>query len=241
MTQPTTLALVPARGGSKGLPGKNIRTLCGKPLIAWTIDAARNAGALADAVIACSTDDPRIASVAAQHGAETPFRRPDALASDDATSVDVAIHALDWYRENRGLVFDRLLLLQPTSPLRTPDDVDRAVNAFDRGDCDSLVGVCEATESPYRMYVRTMQGCIEPLLGDRDQFQRRQDLPEVLVENGAMYIVRVESLVRHRSFVAGRCVPYVMPRQRSVDIDTEEDLRDAARLLDPRPDPCPSA
>lgn len=215
----TVLALIPARAGSKGLPGKNVRPFLGRPLIAWSIEAVRDSG-LATAVWV-STDGEEIASVARGAGAEVPWLRPAELATDTASSLDVALHALDAF----GPV-DWLLLLQPTSPLRTAEDIRAAARLVD-DETDAVVSVCPSHPLTY-FRRETYEGYLAPLTADTAA--RRQDTQTPWLLNGAMYLVRTEVLRATRQFLPPRTRPYVMPTLRSVDIDTEEDWEMATLL-----------
>jgi N-acylneuraminate cytidylyltransferase len=217
------LALVPARGGSKGLPRKNLLQAGGRPLIAWTINAARGASAIERTIV--SSDDDEIMAVARQHGGEVPFRRPAVLATDTATSVDVALHALDSLPG-----YEYLVLLQPTSPLRTALDIDAAFHQMIAQGAPSCVSVCPAEESPYWMYSCGADGCLTRLLAVPEGVSRRQDLPEVWVLNGALYIARCDWFRSQRGFVGPGTVAYKMTRERSLDIDTPKDF-DAFKQL----------
>ena len=219
------LALIPARGGSKGLPGKNIRPAGGKPLIAWTVEAAR-ASRFIDRIV-LSTDDDAIMNVARDWGCDVPFRRPAELATDTATSLDVALHALDALPG-----FDVLVLLQPTSPLRTSDDIDAVCRALSNADVDSCVSVCAVEYSPYWMYRLDDAHTLRPLLDDASA-SRRQDLPDVYRLNGAVYATRVGWLRSQRRFVGPGTVGHVMPDERSIDIDTIADFESFVRAVEP--------
>jgi CMP-N,N'-diacetyllegionaminic acid synthase len=220
----SVLAIITARGGSKGLPRKNVRPLCGKPLIAWTIDAARQAG-LVDRTI-LSTDDEEIAAVAREFSCEVPFMRSKQLAADDTPSLDVVLDALD-----RAPGFELIVLLQPTSPLRTAEDIDAAIRLCVESNAPGCVSVCEADKSPYWMYTLDQAARMHPLMQERPVATRRQDLPTVHVLNGAVYVSRVDMLRAHRAFVVAGTVAYRMPKNRSVDIDTELDLMRTEWLL----------
>lgn len=226
-----TLALITARGGSKGLPHKNIRTLAGRPLIAWTVDAALRARRISVGDVVCTTDSRLIANAAAEAGARVPFLRPAALATDGASSLDVALHALDWLETHEGSVFDTLLLLQPTSPLRTSAHIDEALALLQDSDADAVIGVYRAHASPFRMFVPDAGGLLQPLLPVEQRPHQRQLFPDVLTENGAIYVTLVPALRETRSFHGTRCLPYVMSARESIDIDTEADLQDAAALI----------
>lgn len=211
------VALITARGGSKGLPRKNVLPAGGKPLIAWTVSAAQEAQCVGRVVL--SSDDDEIMAVAAAWGCDVPFRRPGELASDTASSMDVVLHALD---QLPG--FDYVALLQPTSPLRTAADIDAAFALLQASGAPSCVSVCEAEQSPYWMYRLAENGKLHALLPEHSTASRRQDLPPVYVLNGAIYIARVDWLRATGSFLAEECIAYVMPRERSIDIDNVEDF-----------------
>ena len=222
--QRSVLALVPARGGSKGLPRKNVLPLCGKPLIAWSIEAARRSRYV-DRIIV-SSDDQEILDAARGAGAEVPFVRPPALATDEASSMDVALHALDAV----GQSYDYLVLLQPTSPLRRAEDIDGCLEACLKYDAPSCVSVTEPDKSPFWMYTEDARGRLVPLFPGRDT-DRRQELPVVQALNGAVYVSRTSSLRAHRKFLSAETVAWHMPRARAVDIDSDLDFRIAALLL----------
>ena len=211
------LGVIPARGGSKGLVGKNIRLAHGRPLLAWTIDAARASKSVDRVVI--STDDDGIMAVALSLGCDVPFRRPDHLATDTATSIDVVLHALDALPG-----FDTVVLLQPTSPLRTGDDIDNACALYARTGGGPCVSVSVVDHSPYLMYQLAEDLSIRPLLPMPDGATRRQDLPVAFALNGAIYISSVGDLRTTRTFITSHTVAYVMPQARSLDIDTISDF-----------------
>lgn len=217
------LALITARGGSKGLPGKNVRPVRGRPLIDFTIAAAREATCV-DLVV-LSTDDDEIARVALACGCEVPFRRPAALASDEAKSMDVVMHALDQLPPH-----DVVVLLQPTSPAREAADIDACVQRLVDAQAPACVSVCPAQESPYWMFRLGEHARLTPLF-DTPAATRRQDLPPVFVLNGAVYAARTDALRRMGSFLGPETVAHVMPRERSIDIDTLEDFETFARQL----------
>ena len=219
----SVLALITARGGSKGLPGKNVRPVQGRPLIDFTIAAAR-AAALVDRVV-LSTDDDEIARLAEASGCDVPFRRPAELASDEARSMDVVMHALDQLPR-----YDIVVLLQPTSPAREAGDIDATVQRLMDTDAPACVSVCAVEESPYWMFSLGECARLKPLLGTPPAM-RRQDLPPVYALNGAVYAARTDALHRMGSFLGPETVAHVMPRERSIDIDTLEDFENFARQL----------
>lgn len=217
------LAVIPARGGSKGLPGKNIRMLCGKPLIAWTIEKARKSRQLD--VVLVSTDSPEIADVARQYGAIVPFLRPPALATDYASTYDVIRHALEHYREEEGREFEYVVLLEPTSPLREDDDIDRILQALDaRADeCDAIVSVGEVAEHPSIMK-RLVGGRIEPFCPELAQTTRRQDNAPAYFPFGVAYIAKTSALLKENTFHTRRCMSFQIKRYQNYEIDDMYDF-----------------
>lgn len=223
-----TLYVIPARGGSKGIPHKNIKPLAGKPLIGYSIDVARQLAA--DDDICLTTDDPEIAATAESMGLNVPFLRPASLATDTCGTYEVLIHALDFYRD-RGIDYDTLVLLQPTSPMRTADDV-RAALALYSPNIDMVVTVKEAASNPYyNCYETDNDGFLHISKGDGG-YTRRQDAPKVWEYNGAVYVINVESLRRMPLSAFTRRRMSVMPAERSVDLDTPVDWLIAEKLIE---------
>jgi len=216
-----TLALIPARGGSKSIPHKNLAPLAGKPLIAWTIEAALRSPTRLRVVV--STDDDEIASASRSFGAEAPFERPLGLAQDDTPTMAVVSHALWWFDENEGYRPERLLLLQPTSPLRTADDISAALALADEHRAESVVSVSSGATHPHLLKRVTEDGRLEDL-SPHDAVIRRQDLEPVFSLNGALYLAAREQLAKRESFYGERTYAYVMPPERSIDVDTPWDL-----------------
>lgn len=222
-----TLFVIPARGGSKGIPGKNIKPFLGKPLICRSIDQAREAGA-DDSDICLTTDSREIAGVAENYGLQVPFLRPAELATDKASTQDALIHALDFYR-GEGRDYSSIVLLQPTSPLRTADDIRGAMALYDSS-LDMVVSVCEAATNPYyNAFEADADGFLHISKGD-GLFTRRQDAPKVWEYNGAVYVINAASLRRMPMGRFPRRRFYDMPRGRSVDLDTPLDWRIAEEL-----------
>jgi N-acylneuraminate cytidylyltransferase len=220
------LGIIPARGGSKGVSGKNIVQVGGHPLIEWTILAAKASRHL-DRVI-LSSDDEGIINIAQRAGCEAPFRRSAALSTDEATSVDVVIDALD-----RVPGYDVAVLLQPTSPLRTADDIDAALQNLLASRGPSCASVCAASEHPYLMFSRKEDGRLRAYLQTPETTSlRRQDLPPAFILNGAIYAAEVDWIyTQRRLFLDGVTSAYVMPGERSHDIDTWEDVELTNELL----------
>lgn len=218
------VAVIPARGGSKGLPGKNIKLLSGIPLIAWTINAALNSDFI-DRVIV-NTDCDKIASIAKEYGAEVPFMRPSELATDTASSIDVVEHVLDSLNET----YDYVLLLQPTSPFRNTYDIDSAISLAMRSQSGCVVSVCLTEKSPYWMYRVDEELQMEPVIDEQAIPARRQDAGAIYQLNGAIYISEVDRLYQSHAFLDSSTLAYVMPVERSIDIDTEIDFKIAEYL-----------
>jgi CMP-N,N'-diacetyllegionaminic acid synthase len=221
------LALITARGGSKRVLGKNIRPLGGRPLIVWSIDVAKWIPEICDTLV--STDNTAIAEVARNACALVPWLRPAELASDKATSVDVALHALDWYESEKGAV-DGLLLLQPTSPFRSRNTVLRGIDLFRVHERRPVLGVSPAKFHP--MWCFQFDGeSMRPFIDGGGMHLRSQDLPPAYVVNGAFYLIAPEDLRKIRSFYSDNMVPLVIedPKE-SIDIDTEWDWKMAEAL-----------
>lgn len=224
----TPLYIIPARGGSKGIPHKNIKPLGGRPLIAYAIDGARGAGA-DDRHIILSTDDPAIAETARSLGLPVPYMRPAALATDTAGSREVILDAMDW-ADSQGIAYDCVVLLQPTSPFRTTDDILGALAAYTPG-ADMVVSVCESASNPYyNMFETDAEGYLEISKGD-GLITRRQDAPRVWEYNGAVYVINPQSIRAMAMGAFRRRIPYVMPAERSVDLDTPADWLIAETML----------
>ena len=221
----SVLALLPARGGSKGVPRKNVRSAGGKPLIAWSIEAARTSRYVDRTVL--STDDAEIAAVARKFGCDVPFMRPAELATDKAGSMDVIRHALATLPER----YDLMVLLQPTSPLRRAGDIDDALERYLASGAKTCVSVCETDKHPYWMVTMTENGAVRQLFSPEQIPDRRQDAPPVFALNGAIYIAPTDHLVAGGELIVPGTLGYVMPKERSFDIDTELDLRLADFLL----------
>ena len=218
-----TLALIPARGGSKGIPRKNIREIAGKPLIAWTIEAARAAEGVERVVV--STDDEEIADVAREWGADVPFMRPSELASDEAPGVAPVLHAIDQLPDH-----DALVLLQPTSPLRTAAHIrDMLAFAQQRG-ASSVVSIREVGDHPAWMFRRDADGMLHRYESSANA-TRRQDLSELYTLNGAMYWIETQRLRETKALVSDDTLGFTMDAESSVDIDTMLDWRLAEVLL----------
>lgn len=212
------LGLIPARGGSKGIPRKNVRLVRGKPLLAWTIEQGKRSKFLDRLVV--SSDDTEIMSVAAECGCEVPFRRPPELAADDTPGVAPVLHALEHLPG-----FDYVVLLQPTSPLRLAEDIDGCIQLCVQRGAPACVSVTKCQEHPWLLFRLESNLSISPLLAEGSQIACRQQLPRFVRVNGAVYVARSEWLKESRSFFTPETIAYEMPLDRSLDIDTEADLR----------------
>jgi CMP-N,N'-diacetyllegionaminic acid synthase len=221
------LVLITARGGSKRLPGKNLRLLGGSPLIVWSIEVAKHIAAVCDILV--STDDAAIAGIARSAGALVPWLRPAELASDTASSVDVCLHALDWYESEHGKV-DGLLLLQPTSPFRRRDTIERGIELFLTQQRRPVLGISPAASHPL-LCVRVDGQVMRPYFEGAAQL-RAQDLPAAYAPNGAFYLIAPADLRRRHAFLAEDALPLIIERpEESIDIDTEWDWRLAEAVV----------
>lgn len=222
------LCIIPARGGSQGVPRKNIKRIAGKPLIAWTIELALDVKGLSDVVV--STDDVEIARIAEFYGAKVPFVRPAKLSNSTASGEDVLVHALVECQRLYGMTYDWVLYLQPTSPLRGKEDILGAINMAKKG-VDAIVSVNEVTEPPQWMKRIEGDGTMVDFLGELSCGPDRQSLELPYILNGAIYMVRSEVLLQGKGIYGGVTKALKMSKERSVDIDTPFDFRLAEILL----------
>ena len=227
-----SLAVIPARGASKSIPRKNIAMVGGKPLLAWTVLAAKGSPAL-DRIIV-STDDAEIAEVAKAWGAEVPFTRPLELGRDDTPGIEPILHAVHWLAQQENYNPDYVMVLQPTSPLRTTQDIEAAIQLALKKDADSVLSVSPARQHPYWMKWITPDGRLVDFIPLGRRYVRRQDLPEVYALNGAIYLIRRQVLLEKQSWYTPRTYAYIMPPERSLDIDTPWDLYIANLILEDR-------
>ena len=218
INEKSVLAIIPARGGSKGIKGKNILSIEGKPLIAYTIEAAR-ASEYIDTVIV-STDNQEIADISKAYGAEVPFLRPAELASDYAKTIDAVLHAVYTLKE-MGKEYDYLVLLQPTQPLRSAEDIDHAIILCDK-EMRGVVSISRVKDHPVLMRYMNAQGEMCKLL-ELNSTVRRQDMPDYYRVNGCVYVNPMSEVTGELSF-NDNPIPYIMPVERSVDIDGYEDI-----------------
>ena len=222
------LGIIPARGGSKGLPGKNIKLLNGIPLIAYTIKEALNSN-LEECIV--STDSDEIAQIARNFGGKVPFLRPAEFATDQASSVDVVLHALDFMREHEGKEYDAIMLLQPTTPFRDSEDINEAINILLNSDADSVISVTNVGGShPARMKFIADGNLIDPPFVEAFEGQNRQELPPMYIRNGGIYLTRIDT-IKNWSFKGNISKALVMPEKKSVNIDNIDDFEFAEWLM----------
>lgn len=213
------LGLIPARGGSKGLPKKNIKLLNGKPLIVWTIEQALNSKYLDKVVV--STDDTEIAKVSKKYGAEVPFLRPKELATDESPTIDTIFHAVNWF-EDKGENFDYLALLEPTSPLRKKSDIDNAITTLidNISRAESLVSVGIVTlEHPFYIKKIDEDGYLRAFLNFEKLIYRRQDLPIAYFPYGVIYLASINSLKKYKTFYQDKTLPFIIERWQNYEVD----------------------
>ena len=222
------LALIPARSGSKRLPGKNILQLGCKPLISWTVDLAKESGEFCDVIV--STDDAEIAKICEKSGVEVPWLRPSELATDKANLVDVTLHALNWYESINEKV-DGVVLLQPTSPFRTVATLRRGIKLFKDSNFKSVVGVSKSHAHPMWMF-RIKGGILVPYIGITESNIQSQNLPLLYALNGCFYLISPENLRNNKSFIEPDSIPLIVEsRYESIDVDDEFDFEQAQYLV----------
>lgn len=222
----STIAVIPARGGSKRIEKKNLRTVGGKPLVAHAVDHAARARRVDRAIV--STEDDDIAALAKEYGADVPFKRPPSLATDTTPASAVITHALNWLADH-GESFDVISLVQPTSPLRRPDDIDGALEKLEMSEASSVISISEYISPPEWAVAENDEGFLEEYfdLGVlwRDQLERSQDLPKVRHPNGAVFAATTDVWWTHESFYTPKTVGYEMPPTRSFDVDEPWELK----------------
>lgn len=216
------LALIPARGGSVRLPRKNILPFAGKPLIAWSIEAALGAGKITKVVV--STDDDEISSVSKKYGAEVPFQRPAELATNTSTTTDVLIHAIEYFKSINES-FDYVIVLQPTSPLRTSTHINEAIDLLNKKEADAIVSVCELAHPIEWCNFIPENLSLENFLDEKVKNKRSQDFVPVYRPNGSIFILDVEKFLNCKKLYFDKNIyAYNMRERTSIDIDTIEDL-----------------
>jgi CMP-N-acetylneuraminic acid synthetase len=230
MSKKRFLAIITARGGSKRLPNKNIMLLDDKPLIAHTIKAALDSEYIDDLIV--STDSKAIADVAQSYGANVPFMRPDSLAQDDTTSIDVIIHATNEYEKISGDEYEYIILLQPTSPLRDSSDIDNGIKEMLDKKADAIIGVTPMEHSPLWSNTLNESRSMEGFLKDELKNSRSQDLPDYFRINGALYVCKKDRLIKEHGFmIKDNIYAHVMSNEHSIDIDTKMDFLIAQTII----------
>ena len=225
------LCVIPAREGSKGLPGKNTKELCGKPLVSWPIEAAKKS-TLIDKIVV-STDSKIISKIAQCYGASVPFIRPDKLAQDTSTTFAVIEHAISFFKKQKQK-FDYIICLEPTSPLTTDRDIDEALNMLEenRNIADSIVGVSKVENAHPVFDARiNKQGLISPYQGNKFKFYRRQDIEELYYFDGSLYISDTNVFLEEKSFYHNKTLAYKVPKWKAIEIDDIADFIYAEAIL----------
>ena len=218
------LALIPARGGSKEIFRKNIKLLNGKPLIKWTIDTAKKSKSIDRLVV--STDDAEISEIAKKLGAEVPFIRPAEISKDETPGIEPALHAIKNIPN-----YEWLLLLQPTSPLRNVDDIEGIFKFCKENNSPSAVSVCEVNKHPDHMYFKYDNFHLRPFVKNKLEITRRQEFTPLYVTNGALYLAKIEWLIKTKSFIGQETLGFLMPMDRSIDLDSSYDWNLAEQAL----------
>lgn len=214
----TFLGIIPARGGSKGLPGKNIKVLNGKPLIAWTIETALKSNYLDEVMV--TTDDNEIAKISKDFGAKVPFLRPEILAGDISTSFDAIKHTIDFYKYEMNKEYDYVILLEPTSPLREVQDIDKAIKILINSEADSIVGISRTeSQNPAFLVTKDSNGLIYGYENKNIEILRRQDIKDVYFFEGTIYISKTNILLDKKTFYHENTIGYEVPKYKSLEVD----------------------
>lgn len=221
------LAIIPARGGSKGLPRKNILDLNGKPLIAWTIENSLKSRYITDTYV--SSDDDEILEVSKKFGSKI-LKRPDHLATDISSSEEVVNHILEELKQYNK-VYDYIILLQPTSPLRDEKDINRAFEMLFDKNATALISVKNEDNKILKAFIDNEEGFLYGIYNNKYPFTRRQDLPKIYMSNGAIYIIKVDEFLKNQSFLTNKTIKFIMDDIKSIDIDTKEDLKQLNDIL----------
>jgi len=227
MNNKKILAIIPARGGSKGLLRKNVVLLNGNPLIYYSIDAALKSNFIDSVVV--SSDDEEILQTASGYGVDV-LKRPHYISTDTASANQVILHVLE-NEEIKSQQYDLVILLQPTSPLRGVKHIDEAFNILSNKDSNSLISVCTPDKSPYKSFILNEHGYLKGLINDEAPFMNRQELPDVFNPNGAIYIFSVKDFLQNSCIPVDQVIPYVMDEKESIDIDNQNDLDMASKIM----------
>ncbi|OVE81681.1 N-acylneuraminate cytidylyltransferase [bacterium K02(2017)] len=216
------LGVIPARGGSKGIPNKNIYPINGFPLISYTIKTALQSKLLSRCIV--STDSNKIANVAKEYHADVPFIRPQQHATDQALAIDVIKHAVLEMESLDNCQYDYIVMLQPTTPLKIAEDIDAVINKLIKANCDTVVSLVDVgADHPARMYTIESDKMV-PVMDEGVVMSPRQDLPSIYIRNGAVYACKRDVIFEHNAMIGTDCRGYVMPAERSVNIDVKTDL-----------------
>ena len=221
------LAIIPARGGSKGIPQKNIHPLAGKPLLAWTIKAAINSKFINRTIV--SSDDEEILRIASKYGAE-PIKRPKSISGDKSPFNLLIFHALDYLKKKEKYIPDIILYLQPTSPLRQSADIDQALSLL-QGEVQSVISAYEVDNKFLKSFIIDKNGFMQGISNNEFSFMNRQDLPKICMPNGAIFAVKTEHFLRTGKLFSRKTIPFEMSKEKSLDIDSIEDIKKAEKIL----------
>ena len=222
------LAIIPARGGSRGIPRKNLKDLNGHPLIYYTIIAAQKSRYIDQLIL--STDDPEIAGVASQYGVEIPFMRPEDLATDTSRAIDTYIYTVERLNREHGTACREFVVLQPTSPLRTAEDIDNAVQVFIEKRADSVISVTETSPPEWALKIDS-KGVLKNYFSGLMEVKNRQELEPAFMPNGAVFVFKLSLLKESGTYYSSKTYPSIMPPERSVDIDNQHDFEIAQFLM----------
>ena len=224
------LGIIPARGGSKSIPKKNIRLLAGKPLIAHTIETAKKCKMLTKVIV--STDDNEIAEASKKYGGDIPFKRPEELAKDDTPMVPVLQHAVSYVEKNENVHVDIIVLLDPTSPFRRIEDIEACIKKLEDKNADSVVTVCDVEHNPYFVMVRLDDDRLTPLIETDKEITRRQDAPKVYRVNAAVYAIKRDVLMNKGKVITDNTLAVIMPQELSAHVDHKVDFEFAEFLME---------
>lgn len=224
------IAIIPARSGSKGIPNKNVKIVGGKPLICWSIEAAINSKFIDKIVVSSDGDD--ILETSSQYEEVILLKRPDELAQDHTPTSPVVLHAINTLGIDENS-FDYLVLLQPTSPLRTATDIDLAFEAIFTSKANCLISVAEPEHHPLKSFKTNEKGFIEGLVNNEFPFMPRQKLPKVYQPNGAIYIIKIKEFLSRETFFTDKTIPFEMSVNKSIDVDTIQDIYNIEQMLKP--------
>jgi CMP-N-acetylneuraminic acid synthetase len=222
------LSIMTAKGNSTGLPNKNLRLLCGKPLVQWTIEASLQSQFITRTIV--SSDKNEILALSKQLGADIAKRSPE-LATDTTSSNSVIMHTIDYLKKNEGYIPDVLILLQPTSPLRTYKDIDEAMNLYFNSDCSAVISGYELEKNSLKDFIIDNEDRLKAIMNDKFPFTPRQQLPKIFRPNGAIFIIKADLFMQKHTLLTNNTRPFFMDKHRSIDIDNIEDLIAAENFL----------